>query len=173
MSHPFSTEFELSSWLKGTSLDLAHFGWDANDEPSQHPYECSEASRKMVEEAHEIHQTLYGPPKKVRGNSYGAYLARKRKSASQGKQGHQAKKRIPSHSRNKQNPLRQTPPPNPNPPPRKKPPPPPLPTANQTPPTISQENPKPSPPIVPREKPKPRTTKKRSFLPKRTTKATQ
>lgn len=122
----------------------------------------------MVEEAHEIHQTLYGPPKKVRGNSYGAYLARKRKSASQGKQRHQPKKtRIPSHSRNKQNPLKQVPPPNPNPPPRKKPPPPPLPTANKKTPTTSQEKPKPGPPVIPRQKPKPRTRKKRSFLPKK------
>ncbi|MGL5719589.1 MAG: hypothetical protein ACRCYP_02160 [Alphaproteobacteria bacterium] len=71
-------EFDQSYWLKGTSYDLAHFGWDANDEPSQEPYVCSEESRKIVDMANNLHQSLHGPPKKRRGNSYGSYLAKQR-----------------------------------------------------------------------------------------------
>jgi hypothetical protein len=83
---PLQVEFDQSYWLRGTSLDLAHFGWDANDEPSQEPYMCSEESRKMVETADNLHQTLYGSPKKPRASSYGSYLAKKRKHRShQGK----------------------------------------------------------------------------------------
>jgi hypothetical protein len=74
MSPELTADFDLSYWGRGTSLDYDHMGWDANDEPDQESYICSEESRRLVE----MTRAPTPPPKKTRSNSYASGLARKR-----------------------------------------------------------------------------------------------